>query len=126
MLGCSPTYLGAIHDLLARSLFSLLVVVLALSASGLSSAIASSYGETDDCCADGAGDPDEGKPEGRGDHCPPLCHACACSPAFAIPTVALARSTHETVRHQMTIEGSSQLPLGPPGRGVFHPPRLSC
>ena len=104
-----------------RPLLLLLTLLLTLSASGLSSAIATSGGD-DDCCADG-GDERDRDPQGHGDTCPPLCHACACSPTFAIPGPVPVAAMVLTIDGFLSIDASSQLPPSPPGRGVFHPPR---
>lgn len=113
--------------MLLRSLLTLLIVVVALSASGISSIIASTAGDDDgDCCPDGAGDDASGEPDGERDRCPPLCHACACSPAFSVPSIGAAHGVVRAIDRRVTSETRSQLPASPPGRGVFHPPRRSA
>ncbi len=109
-----------------RALLTVLILLLTLSASGISSAIASSA-SGDDCCADGAGeDGDEQRPDGERDKCPPLCHACACSPTFAVPNGMMSDEIARTLDRPVSVDISSQLPASPPGRGVFHPPRHSA
>ena len=107
------------------ALLALLIIVLTLGASGLTSAIASTVPDDDvACCADGEGERrDEGLPADDG--CPPLCDRCACSPTFALPRCELERIVAEA-RSDIADELSSQLPVGPPGRGVFHPPRRAA
>ncbi len=118
--------------MLLRSLLTLLIVILTLSASGISSVMASTMSDDtmsdDDCCADGAGDEAPGgeSPDGERDRCPPLCHACACSPIFSVPSAASVEWVVRSVERHVTIDGSSQLPVSPPGRGVFHPPRRAA
>lgn len=109
--------------MLVRVLLTLLIVILTLSASGLSSAIVASTGD-DDCCSDGADrkGADE-QPGGERDRCPPFCHACACSPAFAAPMLITAGTVVRIPDRQPSPEAPSQLPASPPGQGVFHPPR---
>lgn len=111
-----------------RPLLTLLIVVLALSASGISSVIASTAGGNDDCCADDAADstPDQQPPDGERDRCPPLCHACACSPTFSVPATVLVDRVVRVVERHVTFDASPQLPASPPGEGVFHPPRRAA
>lgn len=109
-----------------RTFLTLLIVVLTLSASGISSVIASTVGDSDDCCAAGDEVPDQELPDGEGDRCPPLCHACACSPMFSVPATVVVDRVVCFVDRRMTTEGLSQLPASPPGKGVFHPPRRSA
>lgn len=110
-----------------RPLLTLFVFLLALSVSGISSAVAANMTD-DDCCADGAEKtaPGDEPADGHGDKCPPLCHACACSPTFAVPTIAPTGIAVRTIDLKDAIEFCSQLPASPPGPGVFHPPRLSA
>lgn len=109
-----------------RPLLTLLIVVLTLAASGISSVIAATEGD-DDCCADGGDDeaPEQERPDGERDRCPPLCHGCACSPMFSVPATVSVDRVVGDVDLDRTLEGSSQLPPSPPGEGVFHPPRRS-
>lgn len=113
---------------LVRTLLTLLIVMLTLSASGISSAIVASASD-DDCCPDGAdqkGSSSDEQPGGERDRCPPLCHACACSPAFSVPAVLVGADLVRTPDRQAALEASSQLPVSPPGPDVFHPPRISA
>jgi hypothetical protein len=112
-----------------RALLALLILILTIASSGISSAIASTIGGDDDCCVDGA---EDGAPEprsdgdgadGDGDRCPPLCHGCACSPAFSVPTSVAIVWVVRVVEHRRTVHSASQLPASPFGEGVFHPPR---
>ena len=102
-----------------RALLIFLVLVVALGASGITSAIASTVVE-DDCCADGAG---ESPADEERDECPPLCHACACSPTFSVPSLEALATSDALVERDAASPRRSQLPASPPGRGVFHPPR---
>jgi hypothetical protein len=108
-----------------RPLLALLILMLTICSSGISSAIAFTAERDDGCCVDGAGD---GAPDPQsgdeGKRCPPLCHECACSPAFSVPTTVI--SIFRVVRfveYRRTIHIASQLPASPFGEGVFHPPR---
>jgi hypothetical protein len=117
--------LRAIQELSVRPLVTLLIVILTLSVSGIASAVAATITE-DDCCADGAESPrDEAPTEGH-DNCPPLCHACACSPTFAVPAIATPDGFVAIARPAVISDPCSQLPASPPGRGVFHPPRCTA
>ena len=109
-----------------RPLIAILIVLFALSASGITSAIAATVTE-DDCCADGAeqSQKDDGPTEGH-EKCPPLCHACACSPTFAVPGLAIPEAFVAIAQPVLTSVPCSQLPASPPGRGVFHPPRCTA
>jgi hypothetical protein len=122
-----------------RALLALLILILTIASSGISSAIASTIGGDDDCCVDGAedgapeprsdgdgadgGGADGGGADGDGDRCPPLCHGCACSPAFSVPTSVAIVWVVRVVEHRRTVHSASQLPTSPFGEGVFHPPR---
>lgn len=112
-----------------RPLLALLILILTISSSGISSAIASTISGDDDCCVDGA---DDGAPEPQsqsgdeGDRCPPLCHGCACSPAFSVPTSIAIVWVVRVVEHRRTVRSVSQLPVSPVGEGVFHPPRRAA
>jgi hypothetical protein len=99
-----------------RFFLALLVLVVTLSISGISSAIAAVA--VDECCEDG------GRDEARGvcDDCPPFCHACACAPSFAVPANHVP-SLVRTVERAAPSEPSLQLPPSPSLPGVFHPPR---
>ena len=107
-------------------LLSLLILLMTLSSSGISSAIAAGLhdddAESSACCPDGAEDE---RPDG--DHkCPPLCHACACSPTFSVPSITFsALLVHELVCDE-SIDVLTQPAASPPHPGVFHPPRLAA
>ena len=121
-----------------RPLISLMMLVLTLAVSGISSAaISTSTG--DDCCADGKATSEtesgaaelehsdgDDHPAGDRDTCPPLCHKCACSPMFAVPMTASAGAVTLSLDSWITFANPSRLPLGPPGAGVFHPPRRTA
>ena len=107
--------------MLVRTLQMLLVVALALSISGLSSAIAAAADEQ--CCA-GEAEATEGSEPDEDQDCPPFCHACACSQVFAIPSVI-----HERAVISISELGAVSMfwpPTSPPIGGVFHPPRCSA
>ena len=129
--GYQSTGTAGIQNRLVRPLLVLLIVVLAAAASGVPSTIAATA-SGDDCCADGAVEVQSGevqseeRPSGERDECPPLCHACACSPAFALPTVTTTDTVLRAFGRHVPVGISSQLPAGPPGPGVFHPPRASA
>jgi len=118
-----------------RPLLALLILILTISSSGISSAIASTIdGDDDDCCVDGADDgapaqrsqSQSGDEGGEGERCPPLCHGCACSPAFSVPTSIAIVWVVRVVEHRRTIRSVSQLPASHVGEGVFHPPRRAA
>jgi hypothetical protein len=96
-----------------------LILVLTLTTSGISASIANVISGEEDCCGDEA----EGE-ENDSDRapCPPLCHACPCSPVFAVPQVS-AEPVVARASDPVTIELVLQPPVSPPGPGVFHPPR---
>jgi hypothetical protein len=109
-----------------RPLVTLLIVILALSVSGIASAVAATITK-DDCCADGADQaPSDDAPTEGHDKCPPLCHACACSPTFAVPALATPDVFVALAAPASISDPCSQLPASPPGRGVFHPPRCTA
>ena len=104
-----------------RPLRAILIVVLALGMSGTTSALAASA--TRDCCDDGAKQAQSDGPAERHEKSPPLCHACACSPTFAVPGLATPHELVLTAQPVLTVWPCSQLLASVPGRGVFHPPR---
>lgn len=101
---------------------------MSLTTSGITSAIAATITDGDECCADADreatehGD-DEQAPDGERDECPPLCHACACSPMFAVPDLVGPHMVMRELQRIEPIDSCSQLPPSPPGTDVFHPPR---
>lgn len=110
---------------MTRLLLSLLILLMTLSASGISSAIAAGLHDDENeagaCCPDGA---DDDAPGGKSD-CPPLCHACACSPTFAVPTTTVRTPIRELVRND-SVDVLNQPAASPPRPGVFHPPRRAA
>lgn len=119
-----PTPGAPIIVALPRLLHLLLVFMLAFVASGISSAIAATGEDQEQCCSEAEDSRDEDAPPQ--DDCPPLCHACACSPSFAIPRLEVVTEPVVEVLVQRSLHVASNLPLGPPSRGVFHPPRASA
>jgi hypothetical protein len=103
-----------------RLSLAFLVLVIAMSISGISSAMVSSLGE--DCCTDGPEAPLSGVPSDTPERCPPFCHVCACSPAFAVPPPHVPLFVG-SVEHAVPAEAPSTLPKSPPSPDVFHPPR---
>lgn len=105
----------------------LLTLLLTLSASGFSAGFAASGG--DDCC--GEADEGEAQPsdrgaedgQGKGGECPPFCHSCACAPLFEHPKPSAPRLVIWEPTFVTTFGLASEPPPGPPGPGVFHPPR---
>ena len=115
-----------------RALLALLILLVSLTTSGITSAIAATI-TGEDCCADGESEAtqhadNEQAPEGGGerDECPPLCHACACSPMFAVPELVGPHIVTRELQSIDPIDGYSQLPTSPPGTDVFHPPRRTA
>ncbi len=108
----------------------LLTLLLTLSASGFSVAMTMSGG--DECCGGSEGERvgdegDEGdapRPDGSGDEsCPPFCHSCACAPLYHQPKAAVAHVVARELSFDSDFVAVSELPPGPHGPGVFHPPR---
>lgn len=115
-----------------RPLLALLILLVSLTTSGITSAIAATVTDGDDeCCANTDreaaehGD-DESAPNSERDECPPLCHACACSPMFAVPELVGPHIVTRELQRIDPIDGYSQLPPSPPGTDVFHPPRRNA
>ncbi|HMG20554.1 MAG TPA: hypothetical protein VK607_04525 [Kofleriaceae bacterium] len=130
---CPPPPPWATLGALLRALLTLLVVITALAVSGLSSAFASSFG-SDQCCAAECSDEASGD-QPCGDHsskspgsrgCSPVCHACACAPAFAPPAACSTTFVVHSIEMNQLADVASQLPISPPGDDIFHPPRLSA
>jgi hypothetical protein len=111
---------------LLRPLLTLLIVLVTFASSGISSAIASSMSDDEnDCCGEkGESDKRDEGPSER-DRCPPLCHACACSPTFSVPPVLVAVELIREIDAMSPSDSVKQPPASPPGPGVFHPPRVS-
>ncbi len=110
---------------LLRPLLTLLIVIVTFASSGISSAIASSMSdEDDDCCAE-KGESDKRDEGPSDDRCPPLCHACACSPTFSVPPVLVAVELIRELEMMSPLDSVKQPSASPPGPGVFHPPRVS-
>ncbi len=116
-----------------RPLLALLILILTISSSGISSAIASTINGDEDCCVDGAEDgapaprsPSPSQSGDEGERCPPMCHGCACSPAFSVPTSIAIVWVVRVVEHRRAIRSVSQLPASHVGEGVFHPPRRAA
>lgn len=124
--------------MLLRPLLTIVALITALAVSGLSSAVAASFASDDDCCETDCRETDccadrscgdqsgDQSPEGHGKGgCSPVCHACACAPAFALPSKFLATITITSIVIGIRLQPTSQLPANPPGDDIFHPPRLS-
>ena len=116
-----------ILPILVRPLLAVLILMLSLTTSGITSAVAATIGDGD-CCAESGEEArelgqDEQTPDSDRDPCPPLCHACACSPMFAVPSLVAPHPVTRELHTIDPIDGYSQLPASPPGTDVFHPPR---
>lgn len=106
---------------LVRPLLMLLVLVLSLIAAGASASWASTEDGEDDCCGDKQS-PDSSSDDGD-ETCPPYCHDCACAPLYQQPTAASAVTVTRVAVTGTTFIPATEPPAGPPGPGVFHPPR---
>lgn len=113
--------------MLVRPLLVLLILLVSLTTSGIASAVAATMTDGD-CCGETAEEArehgeSEQAPDSERDECPPLCHACACSPMFAVPSLAAPHAVTRELVCVDPLDGYSQLPTSPPGTDVFHPPR---